>query len=895
MKKLLILTLLINSILLSMTFDLKDLENYKSKFQLQKNRVQKVQKPNIIDINKTTNENNISKANIQNQKIEISEIKHHQPFEYIQNTKLLKQYNKLKIQNSTQTISRFNNRFFNNSQKLEPSNIATPNNYKLKINDTVAIIINGTTYNEYNLKIDKNGNINIPKVGNINIANQTFVDAKEYITMKINQAYPNANIFVDLADFGSIQVQISGNSNNSGIYNLPAFSSIKDLLILSSGIRDIGSVRHIQLIRNHKIKTIDLYKVFGKSQQNDILLNNKDKIYIPKAKKLITIKGEISTPAIYELLPKETFKTLFSFASGLTPQANKNKIILTRYINNKYKKTYTLSLQSLFNYIPKNGDMIEIFPISDLESSQITINGNVLRSGSYAIPKNRSLKTLIQKAKLQGKFFLPNLSNVVSITKYSLSDNKIIIKNLDDILSGIEDVKLDVNDQIYFFNKLELKENAYVYIQGKVLEKPIKINFYSNLLIKDLKNIVPFRNEIYIDENNTECKDNENNCTRELLKVDNKVKIKRITNTGIKEYLLDIETNPYFELQAFDEVEFFDYYQNHKKIEVGIYGEVIRPGKYTKNSTMNISNLINLAGGLTKKAYTPQIELVSYPIVNNIRTKEVHKLELNNSLELLLHDDDEIFIRRIQNYNDKQYVYLEGEVKFPGKYAIENGEKLSSAIQRAGGFTKNAFLDGAIFTRDSIKKLQQKELDKSLRELRTKSAMLAMSPDDLGEDKANLLANIENIISEAKKVKVIGRLSINFETNSIESDIILENKDKLYIPTINSTVAIVGEIFNPTSFVYQKGLKLKDYLKKAGGTKYSADNKSIFIIKANGEAKKVNNGWIFKDNPVINMGEVVVVPHKIDIKSKMSIFKDITDITYKLAITIASLHTVGAI
>ncbi|CAA6812868.1 MAG: Unknown protein [uncultured Campylobacterales bacterium] len=848
--------------------------------------------PSTISIQKKEESLPIKKKRV---KINEKTIEVSNPFTFKKNKDLLTKYQSLKINNSSDKLYRFSESFFKNSNKLEPSNLPTPNKYKLKTKDILKITINGPKYIEYKVQIDKNGNINVPNVGNINIANQTFIDAKNKIKNRLETAYPNIDIFIDVNEFASIQIQISGNVKNPGIYNIPAFSSIKDVLILSNGINNIGSLRNIKLISGDKIHTIDLYKVFGASQANDTLLKNKDKIYIPKADKLISLKGEVSSPAIYELKNSENFRSLFKYASGLSPKANKNKIKLTRYQNNKTRKTYTLSLNQLYSYYPVNGDTIEIYPISVLESMQVLIQGNILRSGSYEIPSDKSLKTLILKSQKQGNFFLSNLSDVVSIKRNSLKNNTIEITSLENILNGLEKISLNTNDEVYFFNNLELKENPYIYVKGRVLTAPVKIQFNSNMRIKNLSNIVNFRNEIYLDVDNNECKNLKKNCRRELIKNDKNVLIKRITNDGIKEYLIDTSTNPYFELKAFDEVEYFDYYQNNKKIQVSIYGEILRSGVYNKVSNMILSDLIELSGGLNKKAYTNKIEIVRYSIINNQREKKVYTLSLNKNLNFKLEDDDEVFIRRIPNYNDKKSVYLSGEIMFPGRYAIENGESLADIIIRAGGYSRNAFLDGAVFTRASIKELQKIELDKSLRELKTKSALIAASPEDIGEDKSNLMANINNIIEEAKKIEVIGRLSIDLNNELDSNYTILENNDRLYIPTVNSTVTIVGEVFNPTSFVYKPNLKLQDYLKKAGGLKYSADNKSIYIVKANGEAKKVKNGWFFKDNPTISLGEIIVIPKKINIKSKMSIFKDVAEITYKLAVTIASLHTVGAI
>ena len=160
---------------------------------------------------------------------------------------------------------------------------------------------------------------------------------------------------------------------------------------------------------------------------------------------------------------------------------------------------------------------------------------------------------------------------------------------------------------------------------------------------------------------------------------------------------------------------------------------------------------------------------------------------------------------------------------------------------------------------------------------------------------------VETLEKDALKNIPIGRVVISLSKNMEKFkqspyNVAVEDGDKLYVPRINKTVTVIGEVMSSNTFIYDDKLSLEEYIQKAGGyKKESADKGGIYVVKSNGNAERLDNGYFLISNINLEHGDTIVVPKKIEVTSNMSIISGIADITYKLAVTIASLNTVGAI
>lgn len=785
---------------------------------------------------------------------------------------------------------RYGSNFFNNKNTLNPYSIPVPLNYRLNHGDKISLKIYGALNNEFELDINKEGKINIPQVKELKIIGLTFSEAKTLILEETKKAYPNStNILFDIVEFSSIQVTLSGLVNTPGLYNLSSFSTIKDALQVSGGVLENGSFRNIHLKRaGRTIKVFDLYKLirYGNTS-NDVLLQNGDVILVKPISKSIKLSGDVNYDSLFELKKGESFRDLISFAAGLKASANKKAIKLKRFESNT-QKVYTLSLNELYKMTPKDGDSIHINSKSNVSQKYVLIKGNVFKSGEKQIPKDKKLSSLLKSELKQfGKnaYFKKDTLYSFAIIK---NDNNIKTFNLQNILDEKEDIKLKIWDEITIFKKSELKNNEYIKVSGDLIdEEQNEYKFYEGMKASDLFELVKFK-------------------TGTNIKVDKStIHLTRVVNNKLKTIVINNENISNFKLKAYDEVRFFNFSDLNDTFTASIKGEVFLPGDYNVGENTSINDIVKLAGGFTKKALMARFEIARYYTKNYERKREVLSLDMNKALKLNLKvfADDEITIFPIANWSDKKYVELKGLVKYPGKYAIEDGEKLSSVILRAGGFRKEAFVEGAVFTREEVRVLQEKRMNEALSRLSSQVVKSNANGEQLGENKKDSdkkIQAVEELEKQVKNNKPIGRISLNlyYDLNRFKNstfDLTLKDKDTLYIPAINDTVSVVGEVLNQNTFVYNSSLNTDDYLQKAGGITELANEDYIYIVKANGETMKYESNYFWGDENKVFKGDTIVVPIQYDTFSDIKFAKDVSSILYQLAVTAASLKTVGGI
>jgi len=248
-------------------------------------------------------------------------------------------------------------------------------------------------------------------------------------------------------------------------------------------------------------------------------------------------------------------------------------------------------------------------------------------------------------------------------------------------------------------------------------------------------------------------------------------------------------------------------------------------------------------------------------------------------------------------------VTLSGEVQFPGAYSLRKGERLSSVVQRAGGFTRGAYLKAAIFTRVSTQKTQQEAIDKLIEDLELevaqKSQQVGAALDKEDVEANRELANARRaLVAQLKKTRAKGRVIIRLAQNGkVEGtlgDVLLENGDQLDVPRKLNVVNVVGRVYNPTGIVFDPARdSVGYYLRLVGGPTENADRDHIFLLKADGSVVTKENAdvgfFAFGSRGLLNArvepGDSILVPEKLLQARFMKDVKDITQILYQIAVT----------
>ena len=177
---------------------------------------------------------------------------------------------------------------------------------------------------------------------------------------------------------------------------------------------------------------------------------------------------------------------------------------------------------------------------------------------------------------------------------------------------------------------------------------------------------------------------------------------------------------------------------------VRITGAVQREGEFGFTPGMTVKDLVALSGGTKYYAYLKEAELTRLHVSDAGPKVEKRNVDLEKAIagdplaNPPLQEDDQVFVRAVPEWRMYSQVAILGEFLFPGTYTVRKGEKLSSLIERAGGFSEKAYPRGAVFTRESVRELQQKRLMESIdrleRDLLARGSVglsAAASPEEL--------------------------------------------------------------------------------------------------------------------------------------------------------------------
>ena len=342
--------------------------------------------------------------------------------------------------------------------------------------------------------------------------------------------------------------------------------------------------------------------------------------------------------------------------------------------------------------------------------------------------------------------------------------------------------------------------------------------------------------------------------------------------------------------------------------EVSISGQVRAPGTYPLEGDMRVSDLIRAGGNLTEDAYTLKAELVRYAVVGGeYRSTEVIDIELGSVLrggatsDVVLEEHDHLRISGLPDWDSLWSITLEGEVKFPGEYRIRRGETLAQVLERAGGLTDEAFAEGAIFLRESLRQREQEQIEILARRL--ESDLTSLSLESLDTTGNAALTTGRELLSQLRNTEAVGRLVIDLDQSLSESGIDgagyaaleLRDEDRLLVPKQAQEVTVLGETQQNTSHLHRTGLSRDDYIAMSGGLTRRADKRLIYIVRASGAVVTGSRSRWFRrgGGTEIRPGDTIVVPLETDRIRPLTFWTNVTQILYQAAIAIAAVDTFG--
>jgi len=800
------------------------------------------------------------------------------------------------------------------------NDIPVPTNYLMGPGDQVSIQLYGKQNNQYELTISRSGQLQVPELGPVNVTGLTFNEMKQKLTQLISSKYIGMQANISLGQLRSIRIFVAGDAYKPGSYTVSSLSTITQALFAAGGINDIGSLRNIQLKRNGKrVATFDLYDLLMRGDaSNDKRLQSGDVVFIPPVGATVSVKGQVRRPAIYELSGKANMAQLLRLAGGLKPGAYPAASIVERFNNQQLPSLINVNLTTKRGKATtaKNGDVLNVQNTATRVFEQIALMGAVNRPGLYQWHRGIRVNDLLKST-------WSDLTNSADLS-YALvvreinpqGDINVIQINLQQVMANAAstyNLALRPRDTLMVFN------NAPMSLQRGELDQLISQQI-SPYLSKNYQaqqsaatpalfaaGFATLNNKGAANKQNSqELNQAAIQVQQVLFQLFNDKKLLKLSRSLTRQEML-------YPVLAKLRSQSSNINTTHGTSAVqitSITGAVRFPGFYPLTKHQSITDLVTAAGGLKDSAYLKQAELSRNLLAKNDSVELTHVkinlAKLNPKTPYLLQSQDQLQVLTIPQWQQKRTVELVGEVKFPGIYSIKNGESMMSVISRAGGFTNDAFVRGAVFTRESVKEQERLQIvamaDQLRRDIATKG--LSQSDSSISFDEASKMLNqLEQLQTVGRMVIDLASLEANYQprndsskngahsvNNATNNNLRLDNGDKLYVPSQQQIVTVVGEVQHASSHFYQSNLDIEQYLTLAGGIKQRADDERIYIISANGAVSVPKSSYWFGQSSSMQPGDTIVVPLDTEYKDSLKLWSQVTGIIYNTAVAFAAIN-----
>ena len=709
--------------------------------------------------------------------------------------------------------------------------------YEIGPGDVIEVQLFGNTNASYSLLVNRRGSITFPSVGTINVAGMSFDEMRALLKQRVAQQFIGVEASITLGELRAIRVFVLGDVQRPGSYVVNGMSTMTNALFVSGGIKFIGSLRDIQLKRDGKIVShLDLYDLLLKGNtHNDQRLQPGDVIFVPPVGPTASFEGKVRRPAIYEFGQQKTLGDLIELAGGLRPDAYLDEVRLERINADRQRvlKDLDLTAKPGLKTVVRDGDVIHVYSVLEKLENVVTLTGHVKRPLAYQWTAGLRLSDVIPDE---------NLLLTDADLEY------IIVQRQD--LTG-QGVKL-----------LTASLLAAMKVPGSD----------DDLLLQPDDKVIVFSLESVTDDAGEAVRQQHETQRQSVLK------------------------------PLLDQVRELATHDRPAGI-VGVGGMVRFPGDYPLNREMRVSDLLRAAGHLRESAYSLGAELTRQQI-NDSQVRSIKHIDIDLAAilagqvdaDLVLHSYDFLSIREIPQWREQEIIDIQGEVMFPGRYSIRQGETLADILERAGGLTTHAFAKGAVFSRKQLQERERDHLNRMADNLERELAGFGLQQAQMHPEQQQSYHFAQQLVARLRETEAIGRLVINLDEiilrNDKQTGLQVVDGDRLFIPPQRNEVTVIGEVFFPTSHIFKAKQSGKNYIHNSGGYTASADAKRSYVIRANGSVEPLGKGF-WSRSAKMEAGDTIVVPLDADRVNPVRLWTDVTQILYQLSIAAASMKTLG--
>ena len=549
----------------------------------------------------------------------------------------------------------------------------------------------------------------------------------------------------------------------------------------------------------------------------------------------VNIIGEVEAPGTYSLSALSTVINALYASGGPTENGSFRNIQVVR-------GGKTIAHLDIYNFLLKGSqegninlndqDVIIVPPYKN----QVEVIGFVKREGIYEVKEGEKLSSLVDYF---GGFKSNAYKDIMVVER--IVGAKREVKEVP--FSDAGKFAMQGGDKLLVHKLSDIYHNR-ISITGAVYQ-PGNYAYSEGMTVLDLiDKAAGVREEAYL---------NRAILFRSIDRVD-----KQSLNFSLKDLLEKKQT---IALQPNDSLHIYGRDSLIAKPMVRIEGAVRKPQKFAYAKGLYPADLIIMAGGFIEGADQTQVQVARQLNDANFKTiSKVYTVSLSKEGEdsIALEPNDIVTVRYEKGYVPQQVVKIEGEVSFPGFYAIlSKEERISSLIERSGGLAPYAYVEGATLVRKKDKnEKDDKAQEKQLKKLKKTDKDLTL-----------IETKEEEKTPEASEYQVGINLKKIMENKNSYQDLVLKDGDVLIIPSEKQTVEVKGLVLAPSLVRYEKGKSTRSYINSAGGFSDNAQKKSVYVVYANGDVKGTSRFLFFRSYPKVAPGALVIVPEKPEKKS----------------------------
>ena len=610
----------------------------------------------------------------------------------------------------------FGHDIFNNKLlSFEPNmNIATPQDYVLGPGDLLVIDVYGASQKSFKLTVSPEGTVTVPDYGPIAVSGMTVAAANSRISASLGSRYSSSRLKVSVGQTRTILVNVMGEVKSPGTYHLSAFASVFHALYAAGGIKDLGTLRNVKVLRGGSLVTIvDIYEyILNGRLAGNIRLKDGDVIQVGTYDCLVNIAGNVKRPMYYEMRASESVSTLLRYAGGFTGDAYHKSVRVVRKTGDRYG-VFNVEEFDQSSFRVADGDMVTVDAMLNRYENMVEIKGAVFRPGKFRLGEQvTTVRGLIEQA----DGLTEDAFTAHGVLHRLRADRSLEVISVDvaGIMAGsVPDIPLANEDVLFIPTQAELINSRFVTIEGEVLS-PGEYQWAANMTLEDLVmkagGLTDAASVVKVD------------VSRRLVDPKATVAGSELAKTytfSLKEGFV-VDGTPGFTLEPYDIIQVFRSPGYREPRQVSIDGEVNFAGHFTlEKKNQRLSDLVRMAGGITPDAYVEgarlerrmddteraRLQMALHTARQSQSSKDsvsLEKLETGDVYTVGIHLDEalkhpgsveDIVLREGDHLIVPEYegtVKISGDVMYPNTVAFMGDKDYKWYVRQAGGFGERA-------------------------------------------------------------------------------------------------------------------------------------------------------------------------------------------------------------